>query len=164
MGREIIFEVHDNKQCVWPDPNNIEDALYVCGRDDATSYVASLCQNNEETLYLSCNDYQTYLKIKENLQEYYDKDMFEIQKANITMEDLREARRNCNVYDEFVKFSQAMDDTQDWIDNNNWSRAKNMLDCLNKCYDKMLDLVNSDPSEDRQAVIERYKVAIIWSE
>ena len=53
--------------------------------------------------------------------------MFEIQKANITMEDLREARRNCNVYDEFVKFSQAMDDTQDWIDNNNWSRAKNML-------------------------------------
>lgn len=183
MGREIIFEVRDKGKAVWPDPNNIDEALYVCGRDDATEYMARLVQNkindildsNSEmtvdnlpdeaySVLLSANDYNRYLKIKENLKEYYDKDMFEINKAKETLSDLREARRHCTTYDEFVKFSEAMDDTHDWIEDNDWSRAGHLIECLDKCYDKMLDLVNDDPNEDRQSVIERYKVAIIWSE
>ena len=39
MGREIIFEVWDKDKAIWPDPTNIYEALYVCGRDDATGYI-----------------------------------------------------------------------------------------------------------------------------
>ena len=77
MGREIIFEVRDNNETIWPDPNNINDALYVCGRDDATGYMARICCDEDEengTLYLSVNDYDRYLSIKKELQEYYETD------------------------------------------------------------------------------------------
>ena len=57
MGREIIFEVHDNKKCIWPEEGH---DLYVCGRDDATEYMALLCDNDDEMIYLSCNDYGRY--------------------------------------------------------------------------------------------------------
>ena len=167
MGREIIFEVHDNNKCIWPNPNNIDDALFVCGRDDATEYMARVCYNADEDegiLYLGVNDYDRYLSIKKELQEYYDRDMAEVQKAKDTLEDLREARRHTTTLKNFKDFSEVMEETQKWIDDNDWSRAGSMIEYLDKCYNKMLDLVNSDNSEDRQAVIERYKVAIIWSE
>lgn len=168
MGREIIFEVHANKECIWPDPNNIDEALYVCGRDDATEYMARICCDADEDdgiLYLSCNDYKKYLKIKEELQEYLDKDNKEIQKAKDTLEDLREARRHTTTLNDFQDFSEAMDNTQHWLDEEGgWSRAGSMIEYLDKCYDKMLDIVNHDDDPDRKAVIEKYKVAIIWSE
>ena len=167
MGREIIFEVHDNKKCIWPNPDNIDDALFVCGRDDATEYMAKLCcdaNEDEGILYLSCKDYEKYLKIKGRLKEHYDADLAEIQKAKDTLEDLREARRHAS-YEEFFKFSESMEETERWLkEEGGWSRAGSMIDYLNRCYNQMLELVNADTSQDRQAVIERYKVAIIWSE
>ena len=168
MGREIIFEVQVDGKTYWPDPNNMEDPLFVCGRDDATTYLAqgiiNASDDEEPVLFLTCDDYDRYLYIKHNLQEYYDKDLKEIQKAKDALEDLREARRHCGVYDEFVKFSQAMDDTQDWIEENDYSRAGSLIECLDKCYNKMLDLVNEDNNPDRGSVINKYKVAIILSE
>ena len=46
MGREMIFEVRDNNKPIWPDPNDIDAALYVCGRDDATTFLASYVNNH----------------------------------------------------------------------------------------------------------------------
>lgn len=183
MGREIIFEVHDEEKCIWPNPDKIDESLYVCGRDDATNYIAELVQNKIEdilesnkeitiddldedsySILLSCKDYDRYLEIKSELKRHYDADQFEINKAKQTLLDLKEARRHCSSYNEFIKFSDAMEDTCEWIKHNDWSRAGYMIDYLDKCYNKMLEIVNSDPSENREAVIKRYKVAIIWSE
>ena len=179
MGREIIFEVRENDKTIWPLKG---DDMYVCGRDDATTYVAQLIydqiekildanknlttddlQDSDYEILLTCNDYDKYLQIKNNLQEYLDKDMKEIQKAKDTLEDLREARRHAN-YEDFFKFSESMDTTEEWIEDNGWSRAGDMIDYLDRCYNHMLDLVNADPNSDRDYIINKYKVAIILSE
>lgn len=183
MGREIIFEVRDKEKCIWPNPDKIDESLYVCGRDDATDYIAQLVHNKIDgilesnkkitidnlpedsyTILLTCKDYDKYLQIQSELESYYKADQFEIDKAKEALTDLREARRHCCIYDEFIKFSEAMDDTYNWIKNNDSSRAGDMKKYLNKCYCKMFELVNSDPCKNRKAVIKRYKVAITLSE
>ena len=183
MGREIIFEVRENNKPIWPDPNDIDASLFVCGRDDATTYIAQLIYNqideklatdknlttddledSDYVILLTCNDYNKYLQIKNNLQEYYNKDMKEIQKAKDALEDLREARRHTTTLEEFKNFSNVMDETENWIENNDWSRAGSLIEYLDKCYNKMLDIVNMDNNPDRKYVINKYKVAIILSE
>lgn len=165
MGREIIFEVRDTGKPVFPEGN---EPLSVCGRDNATTYMAQLIldsdTNDEEILYLTCNEYAFYEEIKDRLREYLKEDQHEIQKAKDALEDLREARRHTATLKDFEDFSNAMDGTEDWIKENNWSRAGDMIEYLDKCYSKMLDLVTEDKNEDRPYVINRYKVAIIWSE
>jgi len=181
MGREIIFEVRKNDKVFWPDDS--EETLYVCGRDDATTYIAQLIcnqvnkkldanknltiddlQDDDYVLFLTCNDYPKYIEIKRDLKAYYDKDMREIQKAKDALEDLREARRHTATIKDFQDFSNAMDETESWIEDNDYSRAGSLIDCLDKCYNRMLDYVNLDGDEDREAVINKYKVAIILSE
>ena len=183
MGREIIFEVQVDGKSYWPDPNDINAALYVCGRDSATTYIAQLVYNqidekldanknlttddlqgSDYAILLTCNDYDKYLQIKNDLQEYYDKDMKEIQKAKDTLEDLREARRHTTTVKDFEEFSNAMEGTESWIEDNDYSRAGSLIEYLDKCYNRMLDYVNLDGDEDREAVINKYKVAIILSE
>lgn len=183
MGREIIFEVRENNKPIWPDPDDIDAALFVCGRDDATTYIAQLIYNqidekldadknlttddlehSDYTILLTCNDYDKYLQIKNNLQEYYDKDMKEIQKAKDALEDLREARRHTTTLKDFEDFSNVMEETEIWIENNDYSRAGSLIEYLDKCYNRMLDYVTLDGDDDREAVINKYKVAIILSE
>ena len=172
----------DGKTC-WPDPDNIDEALFVCGRDDATTYIAQLVcdqineklkadknlttddlQDSDYAILLTCNDYNKYLEIKRNLKEYYYKDMKEIQKAKDTLEDLKEARRHTTTIKDFEDFTASMEETEDWIERNDYSRAGSLIECLDKCYNRMLDYVNLDGNEDREAVINKYKVAIILSE
>lgn len=164
MGREIIFEVREDDKTIWPEEGH---DLYVCGKDDATTQMASTILHSkpegEEILYLTCNEYNIYLEIREMLKEYVELDNKEVQKAKDTFEDLREARRHAT-YEDFFKFSESMDETEAWIKENNWSRAGNMIDYLDKCYNKMLDIVNSDDNPDRDYVINKYRVAIILSE
>lgn len=179
MGREIIFEVRENNKTVWPLKG---DDMYVCGRDDATTYIAQLIYNQIEekmdtdknlttddltdddyAILLTCNDYKNYISIKNELTIYYNKDMKEIQKAKDTLEDLREARRHAS-HEDFLKFSDSMDVTEEWIEDNDFSRAGAMIEYLDQCYNKMLDLVNADPNSDRDYIINKYKVAIILSE
>ena len=181
MGREIIFEVRKNDKVFWPDDS--EETLFVCGRDVATSYIAQLIynqidekldanknlttddlQDDDYVLFLTCNDYPKYLGIKRDLKEYYDRDMKEIQKAKDALEDLREARRHTATIKDFEDFSNAIDDAESWIENNDYSRAGDLIECLDKCYNRMLDYVNLEDDEDREAVINKYKVAIILSE
>ena len=171
MGREMIFEVRDNNKPIWPDPNDIDASLVVCGRDDATTFLASYVLNSlpdnadddtEEVVLLRVDDTDlTYLK--ERLQEFLDKDNREIQKAKDALEDMREARKHAN-YEDFFKFSESMESTQEWLDAEDWSRAGSMLDYLNQCIEKALDYINADNNPDRESVIDRYRVAIIRCE
>ena len=172
MGREMIFEVRKNNQPIWPDPNNIDAALYVCGRDDATTFLASYVNNcvdddsdddETPTLLLRARDEKlTY--IKERLKEYKEKDYAEIQKAKDTLEDLRAARRNSATMKDFADFSDAMAETEQWLAAEDWSRAGSMLEYLEACESQMLSYINADEDPDREKVLDTYKVAIIWSE
>lgn len=165
MGREMIFEVRDNNKTIWPDKDN---SLYVCGRDNATDFMSSYVRNhlpdnyNEAVVLLRVDDKDlTY--IKDRLEEFLESDNHQIQKAKNCLADLREARRHAN-YEDFFKFSESIEETEQWLEEEEWSRAGTMLEYLNCCIEKALDYINADNSPDREAVIDRYRVAIIWSE
>lgn len=172
MGREIIFEVvKDGDKVVFPKDG--ADVLYVCGRDDATSYLAGYI-GYEEPCYKDIDresdDFQT---IQDALHEYYLADYKEIEKAQDTLADLREARRHATKYKDFVEFSEVMERTQDWIKDNDYSRAGSMINCLNKCYDfidehqyKYLDLPEYKDKKvwDFAEEDKKYKIRITLSE
>lgn len=146
MGREIIVSLRKDKKVVYED--------YVCGRDGATNYIAQLVYNkvnefkgdidtlsDEETDKLYSLIYKLNLEnenlissqIIEPLQEYKDEDYKEINKAKNELSALDEARRHCGVYDEFVKFTNAMEQVQEWLDSEDYSRAGSLLEIIDKC-------------------------------
>lgn len=171
MSREIIFEVRKDNKTVWPD-SSILDSLYVCGRDDATAYLAQLIlddnieDNEDDTLFLSYNDKRLDM-IKKILTEYYHADLREIDKAEETLEALKEARRYSS-YEDFFKFSKSIEETQQWLNNNNYSRAESLIECLDKCINKVNQLINVETDfasdEIKEKCAEHYKIAIILSE
>ncbi len=146
MGREIIVSLKSGNKTEYED--------FVCGRDDATNYIAQLVYNkvnefkgdidslsDEEITKLYSLIYKLDLKnensinkqIIEPLQEYKDKDYKEINKAKNELSALDEARRHCNVYDEYMKFTDAMEQVQEWLDEEDYSRAGSLLDAIYKC-------------------------------
>ena len=146
MGRELIVQVRDRQT------KAVQYEDYVCGRDDATNYIAQLVYNRRDTLpeidedtlegtelsdrySLIFNvdnedDSKELANIRCNLKEYADRDNAEIQKAKDALEDLKVARRNCNIYEEFEKFSDAIDRTQEWLETEDYSRAGSLLEYL----------------------------------
>ena len=165
MERKITFEVREDDKTIWPEPGH---ELFVCGRDDATTQMAHTILHSkpegEEVLYLTCKEYNIYLEIKDMLKEYEERDEAKIKKTKDALADLREARRHATTLKDFTDFSKAMDETEKWIEENNFSRARDMINYLNMCYGEMLDIVNDDKNEDREYVINKYRVAIILSE
>ena len=146
MGREIIVSLKRDSKLVYED--------FVCGRDNATTYIAQLVYDkvnefkgdrntlsDEEITKLYSLIYKLDLKnsdlisnqIIEPLQEYKDKDYKEINKAKNELSALDEARRHCNVYDEYIKFTNAMEQVQEWLDEEDYSRAGSLLDAIYKC-------------------------------
>lgn len=146
MGRELIVQVRDKQT------KNVKWENYVCGRDDATNYIAQLVYNRRDSLPeieednlegtdLSDRyslifdidneaDMRELVNIRDNLKDYADRDKSEIQKAKDTLEDLRAARRNCALYDEFVKFSREMDRVYEWLSDEDFSRADILFNYL----------------------------------
>ena len=146
MGREIIVSLKRE--------NRLEYEDFVCGRDDATNYIAQLVYNkvnefkgdtdtlsDEEITKLYSLIYKLDLEnenliskqIIEPLQEYKDKDYKEINKAKNELSALDEARRHCGIYDEYMKFTNAMEQVQEWLDEEDYSRAGSILDAIYKC-------------------------------
>lgn len=170
MSREIIFEVRKDDTTVWPYSDTL-DSLYVCGRDDATAYLAQLIlddnteDNEDDTLLLSYNDKRLDM-IKEILTEYYHADLREISKARETLEALKEARKYSS-YEDFFKFTESIEETQQWLNNNNYSRAESLIECLDKCIKKVNQFINVEADFDdeiKEKCAEHYKIAIILSE
>ena len=129
MGREIgIIVKHKGKELY---------SNYVCGRDDGTTFLASyiLNHNSEEieeqgdTIVLHYGD-EDIKYIEEGLQEYADKDQREIDKAYWALEDLREARKHAPSMDAFTEFSDAIDNTLNWLDHENYSRSGNLIEYI----------------------------------
>ena len=145
MGRELVFKLRriENSE------SSIECEDYVCGRDDCTNYIAQqiLDDGDDYSLVYKLEDKQDCLKLSNLMDviwEYSAKDYKEITKAENTLEDLREARRHCSLYDEFVKFSDAIDNTQRWLDEESYSRANNIYNILTTFRQKAEDEFGSN--------------------
>lgn len=131
MGREIGIKVNYKGKEIYSD--------YVCGRDDGTTFLASYILNHnykeiEEqgyTLNLHYGD-KELKEIKDALKEYADKDKKEIDKAYWDLEDLREARRHASTMEEFTNFSDALDNTLDWIEHESYSRSGSLIEYIDK--------------------------------
>ena len=151
MGREIygIIRNTKTKEVVW-DSAEKED-MFVCGRDEATTHVASMAYRDYDDIKEDDDYYQCLIPFDGNKQgylydevhDYYLRDMKEIQKAKDALEDLRIARRNVQTAEEFKNFSDMMDDTEDWIRENDWSRAGHLLEIL----DRMLEVYEALPDK-----------------
>lgn len=146
MGRELVFKLRriENSESA------IECEDYVCGRDDCTNYIAQEVLDeggDDEVLVYKLDDKQDCLKLSnllDMISEYAAKDHREIMKAKNYLEDLREARRHCSLYDEFVKFSEAMDGTQQWLDEESYSRAAHIYTTLKTFRQKAEDEFGSN--------------------
>ena len=145
MGRELVFKLRriENSE------STIECEDYVCGRDDCTNYIAQqiLDDGDDYSLVYKLDDKHDCLKLSnlmDVIREYSAKDYKEITKAENTLEDLREARRHCSLYDEFVKFSDAIDNTQQWLDEESYSRANHIYTILTTFRQKAEDEFDSN--------------------
>ena len=178
MGREIIVQIRDRSRNF-----QVMDEDYVCGRDDATTYIANLVYakretlpnvneddlegielNNRYSLIFDINDKEQFHELSNicnNLKEYADKDNAEINKAKETLADLKIARRNCSIYEEFEKFSDAIDTTEEWLENEDYSRAGSLLDMINDCR-RMIE--NQNTPESTLPANGKYEIVIILSE
>jgi len=157
MGREIIVSLKRDNRVAYED--------FVCGRDNATNYIAQLVYNkvnefkgdkdtlsDEEITKLYSLIYKLDLKnsdlissqIINPLQEYKDEDYKEINKAKNELSALDEARRHCYVYDEYMKFTNAMEQVQEWLDEEDYSRAGSLLEILDKCREIVVQRGYSD--------------------
>lgn len=145
MGRELVFKLRriENSE------SDIECEDYVCGRDDCTNYIAQqiLDEGDDYSLVYKLDDKQDCLKLSNLLgmiSDYAAEDSHEILKAQNTLEDLREARRHCSLYDEFVKFSDAIDNVQQWLDEESYSRAAYIYTTLKTFRQKAEDEFGSN--------------------
>ena len=166
MGREIIVEarVVDNKtkspRTIWED--------YVCGRDDATGYIAMVINNkvqngsepepddnaSEEEWseyysvsfdFYSASDMIALNDVIDNLQGYADTDNNEIQKAKDELDDLRAARRNATNIEDFCSFGEEIERVRNWIETEDYSRAEMLVSMIKVALKKLED----DDSESK---------------
>ena len=145
MGRELVFKLRriENSE------SSIECEDYVCGRDDCTNYIAQqiLDDGDDYSLVYKLDDKQDCLKLSNFLgmiSGYAAEDSHEILKAQNALEDLREARRHCSLYEEFVKFSDAIDNTEQWLHEESYSRANNIYNILTTFRQKAEDEFGSN--------------------
>ena len=145
MGRELVFKLRriENSE------SSIECEDYVCGRDDCTNYIAQqiLDDGEDYSLVYKLDDKQDCLKLSNLLvmiSDYAAEDSHEIMKAQNALDDLREARRHCSLYEEFVKFSDAIDNTEQWLHEESYSRANNIYNILTTFRQKAEDEFGSN--------------------
>lgn len=146
MGRQLTFKLRK----IENSNSTIECEDYVTGRDDATNYIAQEVLDeggDDDVLVYKLDDKQDCLKLSnllDMISEYSARDHREIMKAKNCLEDLREARRHCSLYDEFMKFSEAMDGTQQWLDAESYSRASHIYNILTTFRQKAEDEFGSN--------------------
>ena len=127
MGREIYCSIIDKENNeLWNSAD--ENGDFVCGRDDATTYLASLA--DPESCLIDITDEKTFKSIKTQLEKYRDKDDRELNRADRELEDLSIARRNARNYEEFCSFAKGFEAVERWIEENQYSRAYHILNMI----------------------------------
>lgn len=129
MGREIFCQIREAgksyDEALWDSADMLDQ--FVCGRDDATTYIA--IQGGKEG-EIDISAFADREKIRVQLKEYADHDKREIDKAKDALRDLKAARRNARNYTEFSSFTDAIEGTEEWIERESWSRAQRLIDII----------------------------------
>lgn len=162
MGREIIIEGYYDKQLL-----DLKDDMFVCGRDDATTFIANYVVNNHKReddtfvdLYPFKNsDYAEIQYIIQSLKEYADKDNREIEKAQRYISQILEAQKHAN-YKDFIEFEELLDEVETWIEKNKFSTAENLINYIQLVGNYILAQGRNKDIEDQT----KYYLKIIWSE
>jgi len=157
---------------------------YTCGRDYATEYILSLYNHTwkahgeyteeqidkfndfERAEYFSIpfelkqeHDMNLVKDIMERLCEYSDKDMEEIDKAYEELDSLKEAKKNCKSFDDYQKFNEAIDNVKNWLDNEDYSRAKSILEDIQDVLYKVESL-----KTENKAIYDYFDSFELWLE
>ena len=169
MGREIIIEAKKGKKELYSD--------FVCGRELVTSYIANLVYNSPNKKVRETGTLTFYYgdkklrDIKSKIHEYADKDNFEIEKAKSAIEDLKIARRNSHTVKDFTEFSELIDNTYEWLEEEGSSTAQSILEMLVKAEDSILrHYLESHPDKTKDIIhipyeeFREYRINIIVSE
>ena len=161
MGREIIIKgvaIKGNDKIEFYDG-------YTCGRDAATGYIQSLYNNTwkdhggyteeqidkfndfERAEYFSIpyiltenHDRKLLDDIMEQLQEYADADQKEIDHAHQELEDLKAAKARCKSFKSYQQFTAAIEEVESWLEYEDYSRAKSILDDIEQVLVKFDNL------------------------
>ena len=137
MGREIYCEIRkkgydpESPNPLWCSVNMNED--FVCGRDDATNFIAMLASDDEKDDWAIPigRDPKQRLYILKELRAYAKKDEREVDKAKREKRDLLAARRCATKFEDFASFSAAIEETEQWLEENeSWSRAQALIDMI----------------------------------
>lgn len=148
MGREISCEVRrkDSDERIW---GSYEDQdMFVCGRDDATTFILSLADESGEIDYLPKMGW-----IDSSLAAYAAKDRGEINKAKQYLADMVCARKNARNYREFSSFNNPIENTEEWIRDNDWSRAESLVEMLNLAKKAYAAAEADHPGEHRIVIL-----------
>ena len=135
MGREIQTSLVNQAG------EEVYDVGYICGRNDATNLVTNFIYYSEgqpaDAYYMdfTLNDPRLD-ELKDRLFEINLGEEAELHRATETAEALRAARRNVTVYAEFVKFSDAIDNADRFIEE--WcSYAEALISDINTAYERL---------------------------
>lgn len=135
MGREIYTEIRDKDgKAVWNSAEGLNS--WVCGRDDATGYIAGLVYakvngGEEDSDYsIDITNKAGCEGITSSLKDLLERDMREIGKARTELNDLYSARRNARNYEEFASFGGRITEVDSWIQENDYSSAGSLLDLI----------------------------------
>ena len=139
MGREIYAQIRDtdaydeetegyglaNSHVAW-DSTEGSLNLFVCGRDDATGYIAA--QANEDGFVALVGD--EVKDILDAVKEYSHEDHREISKVRKRLKAIEAARKNARNYEEFASFDEEIDNCREWLEHESYSRADGLLEII----------------------------------
>ena len=130
MGREIYCQLRKDGQ-TWENPawdSASAAELFVCGRDDATNFVA---MHAGEDCEICLSDPEEMRVVVRELRSYAKKDTDEIDRAKGYLRELKAARRNARNLEEFESFNPEIERSEECIQEESWSRAKSVIDMIN---------------------------------
>lgn len=132
MGREITAEIREtladfnDKNFDYDKDTRVlwQSEGWVCGRDSATNYI---CLCTDRSGVYACLEGGNLKRIQEEIQEYAQKDRDEIRRVKSRLEGLLAARKNARNYAEFSSFDEPIDECQEWLKQESFSRAEALL-------------------------------------
>ena len=138
MGREIFAQIRDidhydeevedfndkNPHVAW-DSSDKPLGLFVCGRDDATGYVAARAEDS--FLLLEGSSLERAL---EAIKGFSRRDHNEISKVRRRLKSLEAARKNSRNYQEFASFDEEIENCRSWLEEESSSSADILLDII----------------------------------
>jgi len=128
MSREIYCEIRgsSNKK-IWNSAD--DDDLFVCGRDDVTDHLSSLAGDDCDIDITSAEEFN---KIHSFLSDQREREMKQVSVFTRRLEDASMARRNARNAEEFYSFDPLIEEAQYEIEENRDSRAKLLLEMIDR--------------------------------